>query len=113
MDTSISLILMVRQLALHLRFGLLPTRWLFHRVMICSVALKLIGCRMSERISHSDMAFAMQKMLYSKELWVKTHGAGKAPRPSHEVEEQRSLCDALRQAVSDYSAAASRDRSAA
>ena len=68
---------------------------------------------MSERISHSDMAFAMQKMLYSKELWIKKHGAGKAPRPAREVEEQRSLCHALRQAVSDYSTAASRDRSAA
>ena len=81
--------------------------------MICLAALKPIGCRMSERISHSDMAFAMQKMLYSKELWIKTHGGVKTPRPAHEVEEQRSLCDALRQAVSDYSAAASRDRSAA
>ncbi len=81
--------------------------------MIYSAVRKRIGWRMSNRLSHQDMVFAMQKMLYSKELWIKTHGAGKAPRPSHEVEEQRSLCDALRQAVSDYSVAASRDRSVA
>ena len=81
--------------------------------MICLAALKRIGCRMSERITHSDMAFAMQKLLYSKELWIKTHGSGKASRPAHEVDEQRGLCAALRQAAADYSAAATRDRSAA
>ncbi|GAA0616954.1 hypothetical protein GCM10008943_34270 [Paenochrobactrum glaciei] len=68
---------------------------------------------MQDRISHNDMAFAMQKMLYSKELWIKTHARGKNPRPFHEVEEQEGLCRALRQAVHDYSAAASRNRSAA
>lgn len=81
--------------------------------MICLAALKPIGCRMPDRLSHDEMAFAMQKLLYSKELWIKTHGGGKTPRPAHEVDEQRGLCAALRQAVADYSGAAKRDRSAA
>jgi len=68
---------------------------------------------MVDRLSHDEMTFAMQKMLYSKELWLRTHGNGKTPRPAHEVEEQRGLCAALRQAVADYSGAAKRERSAA
>lgn len=59
------------------------------------------------RIPHEQMAFRLQRMIWSKETWLREHGT---KRPRHEVEDQEANLAALKQASADYERAAKRDK---
>lgn len=65
------------------------------------------------RIPHDQMAEELDGMIYSKATWLADFGQGRNKRPEYEVEKQRRYLDVLRQAASDYRAAAGRDNAKA
>lgn len=66
---------------------------------------------MSERLSHTDMADELAKLIYSKTTWLADFSHGARKRPDHEVEQKRRELTVLQQAFEDYSAAAERGAS--
>ena len=63
---------------------------------------------MSERFSHSFMADELDKLVYSKTVWLADFSQGHKKRPDHEIETRRRELDVLRQAAGDYRQAAER-----
>lgn len=63
---------------------------------------------MPERMDHEFMADEMDKIVYSKSTWLATFDHGPKKRPDHEIETKRRELEVLKQAASDYRAAAQR-----
>jgi hypothetical protein len=68
---------------------------------------------MVQRIPNADMAQELQKLVIGKTSWLTEFSKGKRKRPDHEIETRWRELSVLRQAASDYAAAAHRDRGAA
>jgi len=63
---------------------------------------------MTNRLSHTDMADELAKLIYSKTTWLADFSHGSRKRPDHEIEQKRRELAVLQQAYEDYSAAAER-----
>ncbi len=63
---------------------------------------------MTDRISHEDMAFELDKLVYSKTTWLGDCAQGPRPGPQHEIDIKRRELAVLKQAAADYRAAAER-----
>jgi hypothetical protein len=63
---------------------------------------------MTERLSHADMAFELDKLVYSKTVWLADYAQGPRRRPEHEADVKRRELAVLRQAADDYRRAAER-----
>lgn len=63
---------------------------------------------MTGRLSHSDMAVEISRLLSGKVAWLQRFSGGRDKRPDHELERVRRERDALQQARDDYERAASR-----
>lgn len=63
---------------------------------------------MSERFHSSYMADEMDKLVYSKTVWLADFSQGPKKRPDHEIEIKQRELAVLRQAAADYRAAADR-----
>ncbi len=68
---------------------------------------------MTTRISNLDMAQELNKLVIGKATWLQDFSEGRRKRPDHEIETRWRELAVLKQAVSDYAAAAERDRGAA
>ena len=64
---------------------------------------------MAERLSHSEMAYELAKLVYGKLDWLRRFGSGKGKRGDHEIELKRRELAVLQQAKDDYTRAAARD----
>ena len=60
------------------------------------------------RISHSEMAEEIGKLVWSKRTWLDTFSGGSNRRPEHEVETRTRELAVLEQAEADYRRAAER-----
>lgn len=65
------------------------------------------------RIPNIEMALELNKLVIGKATWLQTFSEGRNKRPDHEIEARWREHAVLKQAVSDYAAAAERDRGAA
>jgi hypothetical protein len=65
------------------------------------------------RIPNSEMAEELNKLVIGKADWLQKFADGRSKRPDHEIEARWRELNVLKQAVSDYSAAAQRERGAA
>ncbi|MBZ3691008.1 hypothetical protein [Phyllobacterium calauticae] len=68
---------------------------------------------MTDRISSSEMAEELNKLVIGKASWLQDFSQGKRKRPDHEIETRWRELKVLKQAASDYSAASERKRGAA
>jgi hypothetical protein len=60
------------------------------------------------RLSHTDMARELAKLVWSKQKWLLQFSTGKDKRPDHELERVRQERDVLQQATDDYENASKR-----
>jgi hypothetical protein len=65
------------------------------------------------RIPNTDMAEELNKLVIGKATWLQEFSEGRRKRPDHEIETRWRELEVLKQAVSDYTAAAQRERGAA
>ncbi|NTS30692.1 hypothetical protein HQ945_05450 [Phyllobacterium sp. BT25] len=65
------------------------------------------------RIPNHEMVDELNKLVIGKATWLQDFSEGRRKRPDHEIETRWRELAVLKQAVSDYSAAADRDRGAA
>ncbi|SFJ54648.1 hypothetical protein SAMN04515648_4531 [Phyllobacterium sp. CL33Tsu] len=65
------------------------------------------------RIPNHEMADELNKLVIGKATWLQDFSEGRRKRPEHEIETRWRELAVLKQAVSDYSAAADRDGGAA
>lgn len=68
---------------------------------------------MTERFSNQEMAEELNKLVIGKATWLQEFSEGRRKRPDHEIETRWRELAVLKQAVSDYTAAAQRERGAA
>jgi hypothetical protein len=61
-----------------------------------------------ERLSHSEMAYELAKLVYGKLDWLSRFASGKNKRGDHEIELKRRELAVLQQAKDDYQKAAER-----
>jgi hypothetical protein len=57
---------------------------------------------MADRISSSEMADELNKLVIGKATWLQDFSDGKRKRPDHEIETRWRELKVLKQAVSDY-----------
>ena len=62
----------------------------------------------ADRLSFSEMAEDLHKMVTSKSVWLETFASGPKKRPDQEIEIQRKHLTVLQQAAEDYQRAADR-----
>lgn len=60
------------------------------------------------RLSHSEMAEEIGKMVWSKRTWLDMFSCGSNRRPDHEIETRSRELAVLQQAEADYRRAAER-----
>jgi hypothetical protein len=63
---------------------------------------------MAERITHTEMAYELAKLVYGKLDWLQRFASGKSKRGDHEIELKRRELAVLQQAKEDYQNAAER-----
>lgn len=68
---------------------------------------------MADRIPNAEMADELNKLVIGKAAWLQDFSGGKRRRPDHEIETRWRELAILKQATSDYSRAADRERGAA
>jgi hypothetical protein len=68
---------------------------------------------MTSRIPNQEMAEELNKLIVGKATWLQDFSEGRRKRPDHEIEARWRELTVLKQAASDYSAAAERERGAA
>ncbi|MBZ9653523.1 hypothetical protein [Phyllobacterium lublinensis] len=68
---------------------------------------------MMDPIPNHEMAEELNKLVIGKATWLQDFSEGRRKRPHHEIETKWRELAVLKQAASDYSQAAERDRGAA
>jgi hypothetical protein len=68
---------------------------------------------MTSRIPNQEMAEELNKLVIGKATWLQEFSEGRRKRPDHEIAAKWRELAVLKQAVSDYSTAAERERGAA
>lgn len=58
------------------------------------------------RLTHTDMAHELGKLIYGKSDWLSRFSDGRNARPDHEIETKRHELTVLQQAQADYQRAA-------
>lgn len=56
----------------------------------------------TDRIPPEEMAFELERMVYSKKVWLDGHDKGRSKRPDHEIAQKRREMMVLAQAAAAY-----------